>query len=285
MRKVAYALGTFLLLVAVCFAANLVLAISGKEHKGGGPSTGANYALSAAYAAIALKTGTQCDSKNIVYAGRSMKGRFKGDWADYIKSANVDGAGITATVSNPVGNWSNSTTDVYFSALPGTAAGERTVTASFKPNFGGITSRTFKLTVIPMPYLTGATITSASPKDCFQQAVIALTGGNLLGNSGEGPRGPTKAFATVMVDASNPLQVCPGSFLHLSDGSNVSVSDLGIESSTYAQVRLGFSDYLKKASVEITLTGDGSNPCSTFGSGPGTQPPPKVTRIVAIAAR
>ena len=110
MRKVAYALATFLLLVAVCFTANLVLAISGKEHKGGGPSVGANYALSAAYAAVALKTGTQCDSKNIVYAGRSMKGRFKGDWADYIKSASVDGAGITATVSNPVGNWSNSTT-------------------------------------------------------------------------------------------------------------------------------------------------------------------------------
>jgi hypothetical protein len=285
MRKIAYAIGTFGLLVTVCFVTGLVLAISGKEHNGGRLTSGENNAFSASYAAVALKTGTQCDSKNIVYAGRSMKGRFKGDWADYIKSVSVDGAGITATVSKPVANWSNSTIDVSFSAQPGTPSGERTVTASFNPNLAGLTSRTFKLTVIPMPYLTAASISSISPKDCFQQVVVALTGGNLLGNGGEGPRGPTQVSATVKVDASNPLEVCPGRSLHLSNGSTVVTSDLAIESSTYAQVRLGFSDYLKKASVEVTLTGDGSNPCSTFGSGPGTQPPPKVTRVVSIAAR
>ncbi len=285
MRKIGYVLGTIVLLVAVCFVADLVLAMNGKAHNGGRPASGENNAFSSSYAAIALKTGTQCDNKNIVYAGRSMEGQFKGDWADYIKSASVDGAGITATVSSPHANGKYSTTHVSFSAQPGTPSGERTVTASFKPNFGGITSRTFKLTVIPMPYLTGASVSSISREDCFQQVVIALTGGNLLGNGGEGPRGPTRASAKVKVDASNPLEVCPGGFLHLSNGSSVGISDWGIDSSTYSHLRLGFSDYLKKASVEITLTGDSSNPCSTFGSGPGTQPAPKVTRVVAITAR
>lgn len=52
MRKIAYALGTFVLLVAVCFVANLVFAMSGKEHNGGRPTSGENNAFSASYAAV-----------------------------------------------------------------------------------------------------------------------------------------------------------------------------------------------------------------------------------------
>ena len=123
---------------------------------------------------ITLNTFTKCGTKNIVYAGRSMKGIFKGTWADYITSVTVSGDGVTASVSNKAADWDNSSIDVLFNASSNAAAGERTVTA-----VRGFSTNTFKLTVIPKPSLTGVSIPSL--QDYFQTTDITLKGSNLNG--------------------------------------------------------------------------------------------------------
>jgi hypothetical protein len=219
---------------------------------------------------ITLNTFTKCGTKNIVYAGRSMKGIFKGTWADWITSVTVSGDGVTASVSNKVGDWDNSSIDVLFNASSTAAAGERTVTA-----VRGFSSNTFKLTVIPKPSLSG--VNPSTLQDYFQTVDVTLRGSNL--------KGANKASAKARVDSLNPVAGYAGDSIQVVNGTSIPAQVVSVNSdNTEAVVRLVFPQRLTRVSVDVSLTSDGSDDCSPFGSGTGSGPPPTVTRTAVLSA-
>lgn len=257
-------LSVMLMIVAI---ASFVLVMS--EGRPEAASTNAA-ASSVPEVPITLTTFTKCGTKNIVYAGRSMKGRFKGTWADWIGSVTVSGSGVTASVSNNVADWDNSTIDVLFNASSTAAGGERTVTA-----VRGLFSNTFKLTVIPKPSLTG--VSTPSFQDNFQTADITLKGSNL--------NGANKASAKARVDSLNPVATYAGETIQVVNGMVIPAQIVSINSEhTEAVVRLVFPQKLTKVSVDVSLTSDGSDECSPFGAGVGSGPPPTVTRTAVLSA-
>lgn len=234
---------------------------------------------SAALAEITFNTLTKCGSTNIVYAGRTMKGQFKGDWADYIKSVSVTAGRmiVTATLSNPHANFSYSTMDVDFSATTGASIEvnqfeRHTLTIVVEPPFQAKFEKSFILDVFPPPILIGA---SSPTYNYFQTIQVKLAGVHLLGAN--------KVAATVKVDSSHPLKSYAYEPLQISNGSPVPISLVGTSTSgEEIEVQLRFPQRLIKASVEISLTGDGTVTCSPFGSGPSTGTAPTLKRLVTL---
>lgn len=259
----------------------LVGTASGENMKVTVAALGERAAATASVAEIAFNTSTKCGTTNIVYAGRTMKGQFKGDWADWIKSASVSVGRmvVTATLSRPVGNWSNSTMDVVLSATTDASfeieqVERHSLTIVVEPPFQAKFEKTFILDVYPPPVLFGS---SAPTYASFQTIQVKLKGVHLLGAN--------KVAATIKVDGSNPLKSYAYEPLQVSNGSSVPVSMVGTPTSLgEVEVQLRFPQRMTKASVNIGLTSDGSIDCSPFGSGPGTGAAPTVSRLVALTS-
>jgi hypothetical protein len=230
---------------------------------------------------ISFNTSTKCGTTNIVYAGRTMRGQFKGDWADWIKSVSVTPGRmvVSATLSNPVGNWSSSSMDVVLSATTDASleieqVERHTITIVVEPPFQAKFERLFTIDVYPPPVLFRA---SAPVYESFKTIQVKLAGAHLTGTN--------KVVATVKVDGSNPLKSYAYEPLQISNGSSIPVSMVGYPTPMgEVEVQLRFPQKMTKASVNIGLSSDGSLKCSPFGSGAGTGPAPTVTRLVPIAS-
>lgn len=109
-----------------------------------------------------------------VLQGVTTKYKAIGPWTDHSVSATVSGAGITAAVSSPTGNFDNSSIDVALAATGDAAPGERTVT--LKNRFGGSTG-TFRILVLRKG--TIASVDPPSPTSFFTQADVAVSGTNI----------------------------------------------------------------------------------------------------------
>ena len=232
---------------------------------------------------IKLTTRTYCSGlpylgdTYIVYAGRSMKGQFKGPWADYIKKVTVTNGGITATLSNPVSNWSNSTLDVVFHVAADTDwdyAPKRHATIEVAPTLQPTYSKMVQpgFAIIPPPVLTGF---SAPRSDYYQTVDVALTGTNL--------KGADVARATARVDATYPAVGYAGEAAQISNGVSIPATVIGTTTNEKAVVRLSLPQKLTKVSVDIKLSASNPGNCTPFGAGPGAGPSPTVSRRVTLA--
>lgn len=230
---------------------------------------------------ITLSTRTRCGSdaypRYIVYAGRSMKGQFKGPWADYIKSASVDHGGMTATLGNPVSNWANSTMDVVFRVdadvewdYVTTRNAKISVTPPLQPSYTKFVKHGFE--IIPPPALTGSSVPRA---DYYQTVDVALTGTNL--------NGANLVSAAARVDATHPVAGYAGEGVQISNGAPIPAALVGTPTKTQAVVRLSLPQKLTAVSVDIKLTASNADVCTPFGAGPGADPPPIVSRRVTLA--
>ena len=232
---------------------------------------------------ITMSTRTRCTilgrmhSNYIVYAGRSMKGQFKGPWADFIKTATVSHGGISATLSNPVSNWANSTIDVVFRVDANTDwdySPDRSVdifvTPTLQPSYTKYARPGF--TIIPPPALTGSSVPRA---DYYQTVDVTLTGTNL--------NGANLASATARVDATHPVAGYAGEAVQISNGATIPAAVVGTPTKTQAVVRLSLPQKLTALSVDIKLTASNADACTPFGAGPGADPPPVLSRRVTMA--
>ena len=136
-----------------------------------------------------------------------MKGQFKGPWADYIKSASVSNGGITATLSNPVSNWANSTMDVTFRVDANTDwdySPTRSVQIFVAPPLQPSYTKSAKLglEIIPPPALTGSSVPRA---DYYQTVDVTLTGTNLNGASLPPPR---RGWMLRILSPGTPVKAC-----------------------------------------------------------------------------
>jgi len=226
---------------------------------------------------IVFTTGTFCkqpdhDVKHyVIYEGRSIKGQFKGPWADYIKSASF-GTGITYTLSNPVSNGSRSTLDVAVRAGSDAQLGRVRITV--KPILQSEYSRDieFPFWVIGEPALMGSIVPKA---DYYETVDVVLTGRSL--------KGANVATATARVDATHPVVGYGGTAPQISNGTPIPAAVFGTPSSTQAIVRLTLPQKFSAISANIKLTGNNADPCLPFGAGPGADPPPVVSRTVTMA--
>jgi hypothetical protein len=231
---------------------------------------------------ITLTTRTYCKpigydwSYYVVYAGRSMKGQLKGPWADFVKTATVSHGGITATLSNPQSNWSNSTMDVVFRVGADVDMDSQTryVTVDVAPTFQPRYTRDIKphIWIIAAPALTGYSVPKA---DYYQTVDVVLTGTNL--------QGANVATATARVDATYPVAGYASEAPQISNGVAIPASIVGTPTKTQAIVRLSLPQKLTAITADIKLTGSNANVCSPFGAGPGADPPPIVSRRVTMA--
>jgi len=204
-----------------------------------------------------------------------MKGQLKGNWADWITAVNTT-AGISATVSNPVGNWSNSTMDVVFrveddynaSHYPGVSVTVR-VAPPLQPSYSRTTS---PLLVIGAPTLTAATVPKA---DFYQMVDVTLTGTHL--------NGANAATAVAKVDLSHPVVGYGGEAAQITNGTSIPAALVGTRTKTQAVVRLSLPQKVTRISVDTKLSATNPNTCTPFGTGPGTEASPTVSRRVTLA--
>lgn len=230
---------------------------------------------------ISLSTRTMCDppnwpKHNIGYAGRTMKGQFKGTGADRITQVYMLWPLITATLSNPVGNWSNSTMDVVFRVDPNYDLGNPNASVQVNVN-GLITGSDVQnvkgaVHVVGRPVLTGASV----PKSDFYQTVdVTLTGTNL--------NGANAVSAIAKVDLSNPVVGYVGEAAQIANGTSIPAALVGTPTETQAVVRLSLPQRVTRISVDTKLSATNANTCSPFGTGPGTEASPTVSRRVTLA--
>jgi hypothetical protein len=230
---------------------------------------------------ISLSTRTTCNNgystQNIVYVGRTMKGQLKGNWADWITAVSTNRTLITATFSNPVGNWSNSTMDVVFRVRDSYDADydpHASVTVKIAPPLQSSYSRTTDegLTVIGAPTLTAVSVPKA---DFYQIVDVTLTGTYL--------KGANVATAIAKVDLSHPVVGYGGEAVQITNGASIPAALVGTPTESQAVVRLSLPQKVTRISVDTKLSATNPKTCSPFGTGPGTEPSPTVSRRVTLA--
>jgi hypothetical protein len=231
---------------------------------------------------ISLSTLTTCQQngrpkQNIVYVGRTMKGQLKGNWADWITAVSTNRPLITTTFSNPVGNWSNSTMDVVFRVKDNydwsydvDGSVDVKVAPPLQPSYSKSVSPRFF--VIGAPALTAVSVPRA---DFYQTVDVTLTGTNL--------NGANVATAIAKVDLSHPVVGYGGEAAQIANGTSIPAALVGTPTKTQAVVRLSLPQKLTRISVDTKLSATNASTCTPFGTGPGTEASPTVSRRVTLA--
>jgi hypothetical protein len=230
---------------------------------------------------ITFSSNLQCPYwGNTVYGGRSTKGKFKGSWADYIKSITMYPAG-TATPSNPVANFANSTMDAVI-RVPADADWETfDVTASVAPPLQRAFTQTIQVRSIPQARLAGASVPRA---DYYETVDITLSGSNL--------NGANVATATARIDESHAVTAYGGEMPRITNGATIPATVVSTtrtsdnwraENNSRVVVRLSLPQKLTKITADVKLTGSHADRCSSFGTVSGSEAPPVVTRRVTMA--
>lgn len=228
---------------------------------------------------ITFTTIPQCVNNytsNVAYVGRTTKAQFKGPWADYIASANFNQApGVTIVLSNPISNGSSSTKDAsirvksdYDWMYEPDGSVYAVVVPSILPRF----TKTFGIDIIGPPSLTGASVPRA---DYYQTVDITLSGENLVGAN--------RVSASAIVDPSHPVVAYGGEAAQVTNGMSIPAAVIGTPARREAVVRLSLPQRLTTVSVDIKLTASNAGACTSFGTGPGTDPPPIVGRRVTMS--
>ena len=231
---------------------------------------------------ISLSTRTTCTppnrpKHNIGYAGRTMKGQFRGTGADRITAVTMSQPLITATLSNPVGNWSNSTMDVVLRVDPNydwTKPIINSIKVTVQRLIGGSDVQWVDgaLYVVGRPVLTAASVPQS---DFYQTVDVTLTGTNLIGAN--------VATATAKVDDSHPVLGYAGETAQITNGAPIPAVLVAPPTHTQAVIRLSFPQKLTRISVDTKLSATNASTCTAFGTGPGTEASPTASRRVTLA--